>query len=65
MLDKEILDKILELENIKQMGLSYQYINSVVMDKILTELKVLNAILAQGLKVPEGVIKKAKERKEK
>ena len=32
---------------------------------ILDELKTLNAILAQGLKVPESVIKKAKERKEK
>ena len=65
MLDKQILDKILELEKTKQTGLSYQYINSIVMDRILSELKTLNAILAQGLKVPESVIKKAKERREK
>jgi hypothetical protein len=65
MLDKQILEKILELENVKQTGLSYQYINSVIMEKILSELKVLNAILEYGFKVPNQVLRKAKERKEK
>ncbi len=65
MLDKQILEKILELENIKQTGLSYQYINSVIMEKILFELKTLNAILEYGFKVPNQVLRKAKERKEK
>jgi len=36
-----------------------------VLFSILEELKTLNAILAQGLKVPESVIKKVKESGEK